>query len=149
MIVPLLAVFAIQAEPAPDAASAALDLSRQCLAVMKGQAEPPAVAVRRVPLSNGLQGSIRITPGGCSLEIDDWRDDSGAFAGQVRDGLLAQHGHWRVTQWRERRVNESGPTLWTSIVFPDARRHSAYWVQIIEPEQGAPAHLSVSFGIGP
>lgn len=149
MIVPMLAALALQAQPAQDAADLTLDLSQQCLAVMTGRAEPPAVGTRWIPVGGGLSASVTVSPGGCSFEVEGWRDDSGAFATRLRDGLLADSRHWQVAQWRERQVNESGPTLWTSIVFPDIQRHRAYWVQIIEPEAGAPERLSVEFGIGP
>lgn len=148
MILTLLAALTLQTPEPPDAATAVLDLSEQCLAVMTGRAEPPA-AVRRTLLSDGREAVVIVGRDGCTLSIDGWSDDAGSFATRVRDGLLADSRHWRVSQWRERQVNESGPRLWTSIVFPDIRRHSAYWVQIIEPERGAPQRLEVSLGIGP
>jgi hypothetical protein len=148
LIVSLLATLVLQAQPAPDAAAATVDISRQCLAVMTDEAEPRAGS-SLVPLDGGLEALVVITTNGCSLEIDGWREDSGAFTTRVRDGLLADVRDWEVAQWRERKVNESGPTRWTSLVIPDVRRHSAFWIQIIEPEEGAPSRLSVSFGIGP
>ena len=124
MIVSLIAALGLQARPVPDAATATLDLSRQCLAVMQGDAEPPAVGVRYIPLADGLEASLMVSSGGCSLEVEGWRPDSAAFATQVRDGLLAHTNDWQVTQWREQRVSESGPTRWSTMRLrrPDEQR---------------------------
>lgn len=148
MILTLLAALSLQTPEPSDAATAVLALSDQCLVVMTDEDEAPA-GIRRLRLADGREADVIIGRDGCSLGIDDWTDDAGALAARVRDGLLAESDAWTVSQWRERRVNESGPTLWTSIVLPDVRRHSAYWVQIIEPERGAPRRLEVSYGIGP
>lgn len=146
MIALLVAALALQ--PAPDAADVALDLSARCLRVMTGEAEPPA-GLPMITLAGGLKARLALGAGGCSLTVEGWRGGSDDFAAKVRDGLLADSDHWRVTRWRERQVNESDPMLWTSLVFPDIRRDGAYRVQIIEPEQGAPGRLSVTFGIDP
>ena len=148
MMVSLLATLAVLTQSEPDAAALTVDLSQRCLAAMTGEGAPPAGSTL-VDLGDGLEALVMITASGCSLEIEGWRDDSGAFATEVRDRLLADGYRWQVAQWRERKVNESGPTRWTALVVPDVRRHSAFWMQIIEPEQGAPQRLSVSFGIGP
>ncbi len=149
MIPHLFAALALQTPPAPDAVTATLDLSEQCLTVMTGRAEAPANAWNRIALADGREATTTIGTGGCSLSIDNWRDDGGAFATTVRDGLLAGHMRWTVSQWREPRANESGPALWSAMVIPDIRRHSAYFIQIIEPGRGAPERLDVSFGIAP
>jgi hypothetical protein len=148
MILILLAALTLQKAEPPDAATAVLVLSEQCLAVMTSEAEPPATS-RWLTLSDGREAEVVIGAGGCTLNIEGWSDDGGAFATAVRDGLSAQSLNWTVSQWRERQVNESGPARWSAMVVPDIRRHSAYWMQIIEPERGAPDRLSVSFGIGP
>jgi hypothetical protein len=148
MILTLLAALTLQAPEPPDIATAVLSLSDHCLAVMTGRAEAP-VGPRRLSLADGRDATVLVERGGCTLSIEDWADDSGIVPTGVRDGLLAASRHWRVTQWREREVSESGSRLRTSIVFPDIRRHSAYWVQITEPGSGSPHRLEVSYGIGP
>jgi len=147
VIAALFAALAVQS--APDAASVTLALSEQCLAVMTSEAEAPAVGRKRVPLADGREAAIIIGRDGCSLSIDDWRDDGGAFATTVRDDLLARPMRWTMSQWRESRASESGPALWSAMVIPDIRRHSAFYIQIIEPGHGAPERLEVSFGIAP
>ena len=144
MITPLLAALALQTQAAPNAADVILQTTDSCLAVMQGEADARS---ERIALDDGREASIILGRDGCSLDIDGWRDDQGTTAARVRDALTAAP-HWQTTQWREQQVNEAGPGLWTSVVFPDIRRHSAYFVQIIEPVQGAPQRLSVSYGIG-
>ncbi|WP_420471970.1 hypothetical protein [Brevundimonas sp. FT23042] len=149
MILTLLAALVLQTPEPPDAAAATLDLSEKCLAVMTGRAEAPAAAWNRIALADGREATITIGRNGCSLGIDNWRDDGGAFATAVRDSLLAGRMRWTVSQWREPRASESGPALWSAMVIPDIRRHSAFYIQIVEPGHGAPERLEVSFGIAP
>lgn len=146
MIVALFAALALQT--APDAATATLATADRCLDVMLGETEPPA-RPERVTLADGRQAVILLGRDGCSLAVDGWRDDSGLLADKVRDDLTGDRQGWTVSEWRQLRVNESGPTLWTTLVLPDVRRHSGYWIQIIEPQQGAPERLEISFGIDP
>ena len=131
---------------APDAASLTVTVADRCLAVMEGEAEPVWQAL---DLPGDRRATVDLRRDGCFLTLDNWAGDDGAFATTVRHGLETWTGDWQVSQWREGRVNESGPSIWTTMVLPDIRRHSAYWVQIIEPEAGAAGVLSVSYGIGP
>lgn len=150
MIGALVATLVLQAapDPAPDAATTTIEVAGRCMDVMTGRAEPPA-GPERVTLDDGREARIEISAAGCRLSVDDWSPDGGVYATRVRDGLAAASGHWTVSQWRASVVNESGPTRWTTLVFPDIRRHSAFWIQIIEPERGAPERLSITFGIAP
>lgn len=130
---------------APDAAALIVATEARCLSVMQGEIEPVREAL---DLSEDRRATIDLRRDGCFVTIDNWRGDASAFAQSVRDGLEARTGQWQVSQWRETVVNESGPSVWTTLIFPDIRRHSAYWMQIIEPAADAAGVLSVSYGIG-
>lgn len=131
---------------APEAAALIVATEARCLSVMQGEAEPVHEAY---DLPDDRRATVDLRRDACFVTIDNWRGDAGAFAASVRDGLEARAGHWQVSQWRETVANESGPSVWTTLIFPDIRRHSAYWVQIIEPAADAAGVLSVSYGIDP
>lgn len=131
---------------APDAAALIVATEARCLPVMQGEVEPVREAL---DLPGDRRATIDLRRDGCFVTIDNWRGDAGLFTEAVRDGLEARAGHWQVSQWRETVINESEPSVWTTLIFPDIRRHSAYWMQIIEPAAGAAGVLSVSYGISP
>lgn len=130
----------------PDAAALAVETADRCLAVMRDEAEP---VHETLTLADDRLAIRDLRRDGCHVTVDAWRGDDGAFATAVRAGLEARLGRWQVSEWRQTRVNESGPAVWTTMVVPDIRRHSAYFIQIIEPVAGSGGVLSFSYGIAP
>lgn len=147
MIAPLLAALTLQAAP-PDAATVILGLRERCLAAMT-ETGAPGTGSSTVAVAGGLQASVSVRRDGCSLTIDGWRDRSEDFIHQVYEGVMVDDYDWQMSAWRRPQAGGTGSTLRTSFILPDAHGRRTYEVQILEPAEGAPARLSVTFRFVP